>query len=114
MAKPRFTMSNNVFHMDEVCEISPLTHIVVGAVHRRLSITLLSLYESLAMVKWDHENVIHYRELTSFSPFDNPYRARYIHLYNLWTLFAFVIPAIQDYGILWKLDFMAKYLQLFL
>jgi hypothetical protein len=32
----------------------------------------------------------------------NPYRARYIHLINLQTLFEFCIPVIQDYGVALK------------
>jgi hypothetical protein len=32
----------------------------------------------------------------------NPYRARYIHLINLQTLFEFCIPIIQDYGVALK------------
>jgi hypothetical protein len=32
----------------------------------------------------------------------NPFRARYLHLYNLKTLFEFCIPVIQDYGVALK------------
>ena len=70
------------------------------------------------MLDWDHKTLIKYEGQLTYDTYDNPYRARYIHMFNLWSLLAYVIPAVQDYGIALKLnnnvDFMPRYLQLLL
>jgi hypothetical protein len=119
MAKPRLTLSTTFFTWIRYF----ISHRFTSASRCAASKIIAHLVEpwrklGSAMVEWDHKHLSNPQMLNHFSPFDNPYRARFIHLYNLWTLMAFVIPAIQDYGIALKLnnnvDFMQRYLQLLL
>ena len=62
-----------------------------------------------AMLNWE-KKVYCRNKFTSNIPTSNPFRARYIHLFNLHVLLSFVIPSVQDYGIALKLNNLQTFL----
>ena len=63
-----------------------------------------------SMILWERERIRSIRQGLGLDrkSTSNPFRAPYVHLRNLETLFEFCIPCIQDYGIALKLnDFLA-------
>ena len=100
LRRPRLSHSSTFFTWLRLAypEIRPL-----------LSAALSDTQKQMMMFEIDHVRAI--RDGKVLGTKINPFRARYIHLLNLHTLFEFCLPVIQDYGSLLKSNDFVSFLQ---